>query len=73
MWVDYAGGPAYVLSREAITLINSIYSAKDKETISDKYIYEDLMIAQILNRFNIIPVKMPTVIGIVDGKPVVNS
>ena len=61
-WVDYAAGPAYVLSREAMRLINRTYSAKDKEVISDNYIYEDLMIGQILLRHSIRPVKIPTVL-----------
>jgi len=72
-WVDYANGPAYVLSRKAAELINRTYSPRDKETISDNYIYEDLMIGQILRRHNILPVKMPIIIEIVDGKRVLGS
>uniref|UniRef100_A0A6C0DRU6 Glycosyltransferase n=1 Tax=viral metagenome TaxID=1070528 RepID=A0A6C0DRU6_9ZZZZ len=61
-WVDYASGTAYVLSRRALSLISRTYSAKDKETISDNYIYEALMIGQILHRHAILPVKLPDVL-----------
>jgi hypothetical protein len=55
-WLD--GGESYILSRNALEKINSEYSSKDKDNVSRVHIYEDLMVALILKKFNIYPIKL---------------
>lgn len=59
-WAD--GGCGYILSVNAMRLINSKYGPKDKEIVSKNHIFEDLMIALILYEHNIHPVKIDNVI-----------
>jgi len=59
-WVD--GGCGYILSINAIKLINSKYNPSNLQIVSDLHIYEDVMIGLILYEFNIHPVKIDNVI-----------
>lgn len=52
-WLD--GGDSYILSRDSLKLISNFYSFKDYDEVSKSHIFEDLMIAMILNTHNIKP------------------
>lgn len=54
-WAD--GGKGYILSIAAMKIINSVYNFTNINDIKKYHIYEDLMIALILNKFNIKPVQ----------------
>lgn len=54
-WAD--GGKGYILSFNAMKCINSVYNFTNIDTVKDYHIYEDLMIALILKKFNITPLK----------------
>jgi len=54
--VEYCGGgDTYILSRNAMTLINKTYNITNMEDLYKVEIYEDLMIGKILNTYGIIP------------------
>lgn len=55
-WAD--GGQGYILRRDAMTKIGSVFNFSNIDQIGKRHIYEDLMIALILNQFNIKPKKM---------------
>lgn len=55
-WID--GGCSYILSRKSINYINSVYNLNNLEELRNNEIYEDLMIAKVLKKFNIIPHKI---------------
>jgi hypothetical protein len=52
-WLD--GGCGYILSRNAMEKINLTFNFKNLTYIKNFYIYEDLMIALILKKYNIYP------------------
>jgi hypothetical protein len=57
-YCDYLdGGYSYCLSRKSINLITSQFNFSNFKSISDKHIYEDLMIALLLRKFGIFPVE----------------
>ena len=58
-WID--GGCGYVLSRKAMHLIDCTYTLNVEE-IYQHYIYEDLMIALILRKYNIYPQRISAII-----------
>jgi len=49
------GGHTYILSRNAMTLINNTYNLRNMASLYKLEIYEDLMIGKILNKHGIIP------------------
>ena len=55
-WAD--GGCSYILSKRSMYYINSIFNLKNIEKLRDQEIYEDLMIAKVLKKFNIVPHKI---------------
>jgi len=52
-WID--GGCSYCLSRRAIELLTSDFDFSNFKKISKNHIYEDLMIAILLKKYNIYP------------------
>lgn len=52
-WAD--GGGGYILSRKAMEKIMTIYNFTNLDIIGKEHIFEDLMIALILNHFHIKP------------------
>ena len=58
-WID--GGCGYVLSRKAMRLIECTYKGRMDE-IYQHYIYEDLMVALILRKYNIYPQRIDAII-----------
>jgi hypothetical protein len=52
-WAD--GGCSYILSRNALEIINNCYDTRDLEHISRTEIYEDVMISKVLARAGISP------------------
>lgn len=59
-WID--GGCGYILSKNAMYKINSIYNFTNLNNVGLYHIYEDLMIAIILSKFNIYPIKTGKII-----------
>ena len=58
-YVDWAdGGTSYILSRNSLEMINSVYSFNNLAEVLVDHIYEDLMIAIILHGYDIIPVEL---------------
>ena len=55
-WID--GGCSYILNKRSMYYINSIYNLKNLEDLRNEEIYEDLMIAKVLKKFNIEPHKI---------------
>jgi len=55
-WAD--GGQGYILRRDAMEKIATIYNFSNINNVGKYHIYEDLMIALILNKFKIKPTKM---------------
>jgi hypothetical protein len=55
-WAD--GGQGYILRRDAMEKIASVYNFSNINDVGKYHIYEDLMIALILNKFKIKPTKM---------------
>ena len=55
-WCD--GGSSYILSRKAMNIINKRYNIDNIEEVYKNEIYEDVMIANILNKSNIYPHEM---------------
>ena len=54
------GGQGYILSRKAMKIISNYFTNIEK--IFKNHIYEDVMIALILNEHNIKPVKIKQII-----------
>ncbi len=54
-WLD--GGFSYCLSRKSIRIIENEYNFTNYKSCSDKYIFEDVMIALILKKNQILPVE----------------
>ena len=52
-----SGGFSYILDRFASQKLVDEYSTHDLEKIREKHIYEDLMVAIILKKYNIMPLK----------------
>ena len=52
-WAD--GGCSYILNRRSLYYINSIYDLNNLKELRKNHIYEDLMIALTLKKFNIKP------------------
>jgi len=52
-----SGGYSYILSRTALDIIRNAYTYSDKERIRREHIYEDLMVAMILKKHDIFPVR----------------
>jgi len=55
-WSD--GGKGYVLSRHSMEKISTTYHFENLQSIKKYHIYEDVMIALILNRYNIYPIQL---------------
>jgi len=55
-WCD--GGCSYILSREAMRIINKVYNSNNIDELRKTEIYEDCMIGKILNKNNIYPYKI---------------
>ena len=55
-WAD--GGCSYILSRRSMNYINSIYNLDNLEELRNYHIFEDLMVALVLKKFNIKPHKL---------------
>jgi hypothetical protein len=54
--VEYCGGGhTYILSRNAMTLINNTYNIGNMASLYKLEIYEDLMIGKTLNKYGIVP------------------
>lgn len=49
------GGSSYVLSRRAMTVINSVYNASNIDQVYQNEIFEDVMVARILCQHDIHP------------------
>ena len=62
IYVPYAWGGLYILSRKAMVYVNSIYNSDNIEIIRQNHIFEDLMIGIILNKFGIKPKYIPKMI-----------
>tara|TARA_Y100000741_G_scaffold340006_1_gene301255 strand:- start:2 stop:679 length:678 start_codon:yes stop_codon:yes gene_type:complete len=56
------GGSSYILSRKAMEIIRNKYNFIDINSIRDKHIWEDLMIALILKENNIYPRVIPNLV-----------
>jgi len=54
----FNGGKSYILSRNAMECINTIYNGANIEVLRRYEIYEDLMIAKLLHKFSIFPVQV---------------
>ena len=55
-WLD--GGKSYILSKKAMNYINNEYNFTNLDSLYQNEIYEDLMVAKILYKYNIIPSKL---------------
>lgn len=54
-WAD--GGQGYILRRDAMEKIATIYNFSNINNVGSYHIYEDVMVALILAKFNIVPKK----------------
>ena len=60
-WADvsdvqyFDGGCSYILSRNAMQIINNYYNSGNINDVINNEIYEDVMIGRILNKNNIYP------------------
>ena len=63
-----AGGFSYILDKTALEMITNEYSFSDIDKIRESHIYEDLMIAVILKKNDIIPTKAYYGIESIDPK-----
>uniref|UniRef100_A0A6C0BA71 Glycosyltransferase n=1 Tax=viral metagenome TaxID=1070528 RepID=A0A6C0BA71_9ZZZZ len=52
-WLD--GGKSYIISKKAMNYINNEYNFTNLDSLYQNEIYEDLMIAKILYKYNIFP------------------
>jgi len=56
------GGSSYILTRRAIEFITLEYNFNNIETLRKEHIWEDLMIALILKKYNIFPKQIPPLV-----------
>jgi hypothetical protein len=54
----FDGGCTYILSRKAMEVINKKYNLSNMNEVRENNLYEDYMIAKILNENNIKPHKI---------------
>jgi len=55
-WLN--GGRSYILSKHAMKCIQFIYNSSNLDKVYKYEIYEDLMIAKLLYKFNIFPIEL---------------
>lgn len=70
-WLN--GGRSYILSKKAMAYINQEYNFTNLDLLYKNEIYEDLMIAKILHKYNIFPRELNYGIGMIEPPTVIDG